>query len=121
MNATPVDHLRPWTSTRVHVSLGKLFVVLWLGVSVLLLLSPEVRPREFGQYLMVLAPPAVPLVQLAWGRLGVAAMLAALTAGVVGSWVLASRHPSSMLWRITARVVITAYWLLLWFGLALSA
>jgi len=101
--------------------LVKLFVILWLCVALALLINPEVWPHGPVARAMAAAPPIVPLVFLAWGKAGPAIFTLALTALVVAAWVTAARHSASVGWRVLARIAIVAYWLLLWFGLALSA
>ena len=119
-----LQHAQPtrWSRAgQVHASLAKLFAACWLVVTGVLLINPEVHLQSIEQYLIVAAPPAIPFVQLAWGGFRLAAITGAplLAIGVV--WFVASRHPASSAWRFSARSLIVAYWLFLWFGISLSA
>ena len=105
----------------MHRSLAILFGLLWLLVASNLLVNPEVWPHGPMARLMAAAPPIVPVVMLLWSKGWAAAITWVLTALVVVGWVAAARQPTSLTRRVLARAGIVVYWLLLWFGLGVSA
>ena len=104
-------------------SLLKLFAILW-AVAVLHLhglMHSEVWPHGVLARILAAAPPIAPVVQLALGNGEAAALTWSATLMASLLWSIAARRPGSKVTRAAARIGIVAYWLLLWFPMALSA
>jgi hypothetical protein len=114
---------RQWSARTVHRSLLKLYLVFWLCVVLHLhgVMHREVWPWGPMARIMAAVPPILPVVFIAWGKVGAAfyTSLVTLVAGVL--WFLAVRKPQDGSWRVFARLAIVIYWLVLWFPLALGA
>src|SRR6185503_6370149 len=107
---------------QVNRGLVKWFVIAWAVVAFALCILDrrEVWPHGPLAITMCAAPPIVPVVLLAWGKVEPFIATLVLTASVIAASVVAYRHPSVGS-RFVARSAIVVYWLLLWFGLGLSA
>jgi len=106
-----------------HIELAVLFGVLWLLASfhLLILLRDEVWPHGWAAIVMCAVPPAVPLVQLAWGNFGMAATFAVPAIAVGISWRLAAARAQNRGWEALACICIILYWLFYDFVLAFGA
>jgi hypothetical protein len=110
------------TSRAVNRSLLKMFMIFWLCAAFHLsvIMYREIVQESPSFRFMGLAPPAIPVVMVMYGKRGMAVLTFLLTALVASMWVVAVRRPSVSYLRLLARATIVLYWLFLWFNMAMS-
>jgi hypothetical protein len=110
------------SSRLVNRSLLKMFIIFWLCAAFHLsvIMHREIVQESPSFRLMGLAPPAIPIVMVMYGKHGAAALTILLTMLVATLWVVAVRRPNLDYFRLLTRGAIILYWLVLWFGVAMS-
>ena len=123
MNPATVGKEWQWSAKAVHRGLLTQFIFLWFCVTVHLhvVMHDELWPHGPVARIMAAVPPIAPFVLIVGGKVAPAAITGAATLVTAALWVVAVRHPQVTIIRVPARFAVLAYWLLLWFPMALSA